>query len=117
MAVGLGLFAVAGLGVLFLCIFLMVLHNFGESLPKNMLLHVGTELDEFPTAFVQSVFRQKKIVCEPREVGGGTAKFAVQVPPGTNLEAFNFELLNHPGNFVSSVEWSEPPRKKKGDDS
>jgi len=117
MATGLGLFAVAGLGVLFLCLFLTVLHHFGESLPKTMLLHVGTELDEFPTAFVQSIFREKHIQCEPREVGGGTAKFAVQVPPDTNLEAFNFELLNHPGNFVSSVEWSEPPKKKKGDDS
>lgn len=116
MAVGLGLFAVAGLGVLFLCLFLIVLHRFGESLPKTMMLHVGSELEEFPTAFVQGVFRQRRIQCEPREVGAGTAKFSVQVPPDTNLEAFNFELLNHPGNFVNSVEWSEPVKKKKGEE-
>ena len=117
MSVGLGMFAVGGLVFFFLCLFLVVLHHIGETAPHPMMLHVGTELEEFPTAFVQSVFMQRKIRCEPREIGEGAAKFFVMVPPETNLEAFNFELLNHPGNFVSSVEWAPPPKKKKGEDN
>jgi hypothetical protein len=116
MSVGLGAFAVAGLGMLFLCLFLMVLHYIGESLPRILTLHLGSELGEFPTAFVQGYFREKKIRCDPREIGEGEGKFVVHLPPGSSMEAVNFELLNHPGNFINSVEWSEAPKKRKGED-
>ena len=109
MAAGLGNFAVAGLGTLFLCAMFPVLARFSEQRPRTMLIAIVAASREFPAAHVQRVFAVNRVVFEPREVSQGAeaaVKYAVTLEPGDSLEDLSAQLMAVPG--VANVSWSTP---------
>lgn len=117
MACGGGVFAVAGLGALFVCIFLLVLNRVGgeQGKPRYMTVELVAEGREFPSAHVQSVFTRSRIGFEPREVSQGkeaVVKYHVALDPDLSLDELNTKLLDGGASGIKSVEWE--PAKKKG---
>jgi anti-anti-sigma factor len=113
MAAGLGAFAVAGLGTVFLCVCLATLHRFGGQRQRTMLVEVVAEGREFPTAHVQRVFASNEIVFEPREVSQGSSaaiQYQAAVSPGISIEDLSAQLIGGGGTGVKSVSW-EPAKR------
>ena len=121
MACGGGLFAVAGLGALFICVFLLVLNHVGQDeekekeKPRYMTVELVAEGREFPSAHIQNVFARSRIVFQPREVSQGkeaAVKYHVALDPETSLDELNTKLLDGGASGIKSVEWE--PAKKRG---
>ena len=74
MSCGLGMFAVAGLGTFFLCLFLMVLDRIGETMPRPMMLGLRSDLPEFPSEHVHKVLGGHKLIHGAREVSKGRSE-------------------------------------------
>ncbi len=84
MAAGLGAFAVAGLGTLFLCAMLPALNFFSEDRPRTMLVEVVASGRDLPMAHIHQVFAVNGIVFEPREVSQGdeaTVRYLATLKP------------------------------------
>lgn len=113
MAAGLGAFAVAGLGTVFLCFCLATLHRFGGGpRPRTMLVEVVADGRNFPTAHVQSVFASNHVVFEPREVSQGSAaaiQYQATINPGMSIEDLSAQLMAGSAG-VKSVSW-EPAKR------
>ena len=113
MAAGLGGFAVAGLGTLFLCAMFPVLNLFAEQRPRQMLVEIVAEARDFPMAHVHHVFAVNGILFEPREVSQGdeaTAKYLTTLKPTDSLEDLSAQLMGDGKKGIKNVSWSPPKR-------
>jgi anti-anti-sigma factor len=111
MAAGLGGFALAGLGTLFLCAMLPILNMFSSQKPRMMLVEVTASGREFPFDSVQQVFALSKVTFEPREVSQGEqamVEYMVTLPPNASLEELSSQLADRKG--IQTVSWSPPKR-------
>lgn len=107
MSVGLGAFAVAGFGTLFLCICLVCLTHIGgeERCMKVALVSEGTH---FPSEHVQQVFARHQIALEPLDVLHGdttTIRYRARFGQEASLEDVSAALLNGGGTGLKSVAW------------
>jgi anti-anti-sigma factor len=115
MAAGVGLFGVAGLGTLFLCLCLALLNRLGAKRPRAMMVEVEADGREFPTAHVQGVFARHRVIFEPREVSQGKAlsvRYYTLLDPDQSLESLSESLMAGGKASVKSVSW-ELPRKSE----
>jgi len=113
MCCGLGAFAVAGLGTVFLSVFLLVLDQFGDSKRRALVVKVVAEGHEFPVSHVQSVFARHGVVFEAREFSQGdeaTVKYHAQLDAGASLEDLSMQLMDGGASGIRSVVWE---RQKK----
>jgi len=108
MSCGVGALAVAGLGTVFLIIFLAVLNRIGREKPRTMFISLLSDAREFPTAHVQSVFARYRILFEPREISQGkeaAVKYHVTLNPETSLEDLSSQLMGDGSTGIKSVAW------------
>ncbi len=113
MAAGLGAFAVAGLGTLFLCAMLPALNLFSEDRPRTMLVEVVASGRELPMAHIHQVFAVNGIVFEPREVSQGeeaTVRYLATLKPTDSLEDLSAQLMGDGKIGIKNVSWSPPKR-------
>jgi anti-anti-sigma factor len=113
MAAGVGAFAVAGLGTLFLCGLIPVLNVFSTDRPRTMQVEIVAEGREIPTAHVHQVFAVNGIVFEPREVSLGdeaTARYLATLKPSDSLEDLSAQLIGDGKCGIKNVSWSSPKR-------
>src|SRR5207245_3818586 len=68
MSIGLGAFAVAGLGTAFLCVALVALDRMSTQRAPVMSVEILASGRQFPTTHVEGVFARNQIVFEPREI-------------------------------------------------
>jgi anti-anti-sigma factor len=115
MSAGLGAFAVAGLGTMFLCLFLVVLDRVGAHKPRSMMIELAADGREFPTSHVASVFARNHVVFEPREMSQGkelVLRYFTTLGPDISLEDLSEQLIAGGKAGVKSVSW-EPPKKSE----
>jgi anti-anti-sigma factor len=113
MAAGLGAFAVAGLGTLFLCAMIPLLNMFSSERPRTMVVEIVAVERDFPMAHVHHVFAVNGIVFEPREVSQGdeaTAKYLTTLKPTDSLEDLSAQLMADGKKGIKNVSWSPPKR-------
>ena len=111
MAAGLGGFAVAGLGTLFLCVMFPVLNVFAAEKPRQMLVEITAEGRDFPSNHVHKVFAVNHVVFEPREVEQGeeaTVRYLTTLGAHDSLEDLSHQLMHGAG--IKNVSWSPPKR-------
>jgi anti-anti-sigma factor len=113
MAAGLGGFAVAGLGTVFLCAMFPILSFFASDRPRQMLVEIEAEGRDFPMDHVQRVFAVNHIVFEPREVEQGeeaTVRYLATLAPHDSLEDLSVQLMAGGKAGIKNVSWSPPKR-------
>ncbi|HXG87266.1 MAG TPA: STAS domain-containing protein [Vicinamibacterales bacterium] len=113
MAAGLGGFAVAGLGTLFLCAMFPILNVFAADRPRTMMVEIAAEGREFPMDHVQKVFARNQVVFEPREVEQGdeaTVRYLTALAPHDSLEDLSNQLMDGGKAGIKNVSWSPPKR-------
>jgi hypothetical protein len=114
MSTGLGAFAVAGLGTVFLCLFLVVLDRLGEHRPRAMMVELVAAGREFPAAHVQSVFARNRVVFEPREISQGeeaAVTYHVTLDLNSSLEDLSTQLMGGMAG-ITAVAWEAPKRER-----
>jgi hypothetical protein len=114
MATGLGAYAVAGLGTLFLLVFLAGLNRFGRTRQRTLHVDLVAAGPEFPTDFVQGVFGRHGMAFEPREVvHGDTARvrYLVTLDATLPLQDLTTELIRGGRSGLRAVAW-EPGKKR-----
>jgi hypothetical protein len=116
MAAGLGEFALAGLGTLFLCGFIWILHGIGEAPPRTLTLAVVTDRTEFPSGHVQQVLNDNNVEFEPREMSATTVRYQVSVPAFLPLEELSKKLMGGGLAGVKSVAFETPKKGKRAED-
>ena len=112
LACGLGAFAVAGLGTVFLSVFLMVLGRVGENKQRTCLLSMTALGAEFPTERVNRVLAGTVDFFEQREVVQGPEtliRYQVTMDPGSSLTYLTQELMKA---GLKAVSWGDPADKK-----
>ena len=109
MACGLGAFAVAGLGTLFLCAALLGLDHLGEARHRTVLVELVADGPEFPVAHVRQVFAAYRVRVEPREVTQGPkarARFLATFDASVPLDALSDQLVGSGGTSgIKSISW------------
>jgi anti-anti-sigma factor len=113
MAAGLGGFAVAGLGTLFLCVMFPVLGAFAADNPRQMVVEIVAAGRDFPTGHVQKVFAVNHVVFEPREIEQGeeaTVRYLTTLRPHDSLEDLSHQLMDDGKAGIKNVSWSPPKR-------
>jgi anti-anti-sigma factor len=113
MAAGLGGFAVAGLGTVFLCAMFPILNLFASNRPRTMMVAIEAEGRDFPVHHVQKVFAVNHIVFEPREVEQGdqaTVRYLTTLAPHDSLEDLSTQLIDGGKSGIKNVSWSPPKR-------
>ena len=108
MSAGLGAFAVAGLGTLFLCGFLLFLDRLSRDQRRRFVVELSSEARDFPTAHVENVFLSNGVVFEPREVSQGKEtliKYYCTLDSKTSLEELNAQLIGRGASGVTHVSW------------
>ncbi len=113
MAAGLGGFAVAGLGTLFLCAMFPVLNLFAADKPRQMLVEIVAEGRDFPLNHVQTVFAVNRVMFEPREIEQGdeaTVRYLTTLGPTDSLEDLSHQLMGGGKSGIKNVSWSPPKR-------
>lgn len=113
MAAGLGGFAVAGLGTLFLCAMFPILNVFATNRPRTMMVEIVAEGRDFPLHHVQKVFAVNHVVFEPREVSQGdeaTVRYLTTLAPHDSLEDLSSQLMDGGKAGIKNVSWSPPKR-------
>jgi anti-anti-sigma factor len=111
MAAGLGGFALAGMGTLFLCAMLPILNLFSQAKARTMLVEIGAAGREFPFEDVQHIFALNNVRYEPREVSQGEqamVEYLATLPRETSIEELSHQLRASRG--VQTVSWSPPKR-------
>jgi hypothetical protein len=117
MCCGMGIFAVAGLGTIFVAVFLLVLDLVGEPKRRAMILELVAEGQEFPSAHIQNVLSQYRVTYEPREFLQGTdatMKYHAKLAPDTSLEELTLKLVAGGAAGIKSVAWEKAKKKKEG---
>jgi anti-anti-sigma factor len=113
MAAGLGGFAVAGMGTLFLCAMFPILSAFASEKPRQMLVEITASGREFPMSHVQKVFAVNHVVFEPREVEQGdeaTVRYLTTLGAHDSLEDLSHQLMDGGKAGIKNVSWSPPKR-------
>lgn len=113
MAAGLGAFAVAGLGTLFLCVMLPTLNLFSTERPRTMTVEIVAAGRDLPMAHIHQVFAVNGILFEPREVSQGSeamVRYLTTLQPGDSLEDLNAQLMGDGTLNIKHVSWSAPKR-------
>jgi anti-anti-sigma factor len=113
MATGLGAFAVAGLGTLFLCALLPALNLFSADRPRTMQVEIVADGRVLPMAHIHQVFAINGIVFEPREVSQGdeaTVRYVATLRPDDSLEDLSAQLMGDGKIGIKHVSWSPPKR-------
>ena len=113
MAAGLGGFAVAGLGTLFLCAMFPLLAAFAAERPRQMVIEITAHGRDFPMSHVQKVFAVNHVVFEPREVEQGdqaTVRYMTTLGPHDSLEDLSEQLIDGGKAGIKNVSWSPPKR-------
>jgi anti-anti-sigma factor len=113
MAAGLGAFAVAGLGTLFLCAMLPTLNLFSEDRPRTMNVEIVANGRDLPMAHIHQVFAINRIVFEPREVSQGdeaAVRYQTTLRPDDSLEDLSAQLMGDGRIGIKHVSWSPPKR-------
>ncbi len=113
MAAGLGGFAVAGLGCVFLCVMFPILNLFASDRPRTMMVEIEAEGRNFPLHHVQKVFAVNHIVFEPREVEQGDqakVRYLTTLAPHDSLEDLSNQLMDGGKAGIKNVSWSPPKR-------
>ena len=113
MAAGLGAFAVAGLGTLFLCAMLPALNLFSEDRPRTMNVEIVASGRELPMSHIHQVFAVNGIVFEPREVSQGdeaAVRYLATLKPTDSLEDLSAQLMGDGKIGIKNVSWSPPKR-------
>jgi hypothetical protein len=90
MAAGLGAFAIAGLGTLFLCGFLVLLRHVEASEGRSVKVRLVSDGPAFPLAHVRRIFDTNGIAIEPIDIAAGkdaTMRFRGRLPDGEDLDA------------------------------
>jgi len=111
MAAGLGGFAVAGLGTVFLCAMFPLLNLFAEERPRKMTVEIVASGREFPVDHVQQVFAVNRVVFEPREVSQGDeaiVSYLTRLAPHDSLEDISNQLMAGGKAGIKNVSWSAP---------
>lgn len=113
MAAGLGGFAVAGLGTVFLCAMFPILNAFASARPRQMLVEIEAKGREIPVDHVHKVFAVNHVTFEPREVSQGddaTARYLTSLAPHHSLEELSNQLMDGGKAGIKNVSWSPPKR-------
>ena len=113
MAAGLGGFAVAGLGTIFLCAMFPVLNVFSSAKPRQMIVDIEAKGREIPVDHIQKVFAVNHVSFEPREVSQGddaTARYLTTLAPTDSLEELSNQLMDGGKAGIKNVSWSSPKR-------
>ncbi len=113
MAAGLGGFAVAGLGTVFLCAMFPLLNMFASARPRQMLVEIEAKGREIPVDHVHKVFAVNHVSFEPREVSQGddaTARYLTSLAPHHSLEELSSQLIDDGKAGIKNVSWSPPKR-------
>jgi anti-anti-sigma factor len=112
MSVGLGAFAVAGLGTAFLCVTLLALDRLVKQQARLMSVEIVAHGRQFPSTKVEEVFARNQIIFEPREMTQSddmTVKYRTWLDPRTSLDDLSSQLMRDaPG--VTGVAWENPKR-------
>lgn len=114
MSLGLGAFAVAGLGTAFLSITLIALDHFAAQKARTMSVEIQASGREFPTTHVEGVFARNQVVFEPREISQSddvSVKYHTWLDARTSLEDLSSQLMIE-GAGVQSVAWEHPKRER-----
>jgi anti-anti-sigma factor len=116
MSIGLGAFAVAGLGTAFLCIALIVLDRTSIDPLRVMSVELSANGPQFPTSHVEGVFARHRIPFEPREIltageGVKNHKYHAWLDSRTSLEDLNAELMTD-GAGLTAVAWAHAKRER-----
>jgi anti-anti-sigma factor len=113
MACGLGTFAVAGLGTIFLCLFLLLLDGLANQKARSMRAELVAEGRDFPVGHVQGVFARHGVLFEPREISQGdeaTVEYHATLRPETSLEDLSSDLMAGGTSGLKSVSWGPAKR-------
>ena len=113
MAAGLGGFAVAGLGTVFLCGMFPILNAFSSARPRQMIVDIEAKGREIPVDHIQRVFAVNHVGFEPREVSQGddaTARYLTTLSPTDSLEELSNQLMDGGKAGIKNVSWSPPKR-------
>lgn len=113
MAAGLGGFAVAGLGTIFLCAMFPLLNVFASARPRQMVVDIEAKGREIPFDHIQKVFAVNRVAFEPREVSQGdeaTARYLTTLSPTDSLEELSTQLIDGGKSGIKNVSWSPPKR-------
>jgi anti-anti-sigma factor len=114
MSVGLGAFAVAGLGTAFLCVALVALERMTTDPSRAMTIEIRASDVTFPTGHVEGVFARNHIVFEPRDVStadGATIRYQTWLPAGASLDDLSDQLMT-PGCGIKGVSWEHAKRER-----
>lgn len=114
MAVGLGAFAVAGLGTGFLCTALLVLGQMSTERARIMSVELLASGRQFPTRHVEGVFARNQIIFEPREISTAddvAVRYHTWLNPQTSLDDLTLQLMAE-GAGVKSVTWEHPKQRE-----
>jgi anti-anti-sigma factor len=113
MAAGLGAFAVAGLGTLFLCLMIPALNLFSSERPRTMQVEIIGDGRELPMAHIHQVFAINRVIFEPREVSQGdeaAVRYVTTLRPDDSLEDLSAQLMGDGKIGIKHVSWSPPKR-------
>jgi anti-anti-sigma factor len=114
MSVGLGAFAVAGLGTGFLCTTLILLSQMSRQRSRIMSVELLSSGRQFPTTHVEGVFARNQIMFEPREISTAddvTVRYHTWLDPQTSLDDLSVQLMTE-GAGVKSVTWENPKQRE-----
>ena len=114
MACGVGSYAAAGLGTLFLCACLVALDTVFDRKARPMLLHMVADGAEFPTEYVTRLLAAYRILFEPRESHEGakaSRRYLCMVPPDVPLPRLNDQLVDTLAGGLKNVTWEMPKKK------
>jgi uncharacterized membrane protein YhiD involved in acid resistance len=115
MAAGLGLFAVAGVGTLFLGACLMVMDRANAGAPRSVKVALVAQGKTFPTAHVSRVFARHGVTVAPLEIFKGetaTARYRAMLAADLSIEQLSADLLNgaEGADSLKSVSWEASKR-------
>jgi anti-anti-sigma factor len=108
MSTGIGAFATAGLGTLFICAMLVLLDRFSERRRRTIDVVISADAREFPSAHVESVFAANGVEFEPREVSQGkeaVARYRTTLEPDVSIEELSDLLLARGAAGIKGVSW------------
>jgi uncharacterized membrane protein YhiD involved in acid resistance len=111
MAAGLGYFAVAGLGALFLALIIWVLDHVAEPGPRTMMLELEGD-HPLPVEEIREVFLREGVLSETREMMQSqhpSIRYQVVLTPASSLDELSTALLSIGG--IHGVTWQSPKRK------
>jgi uncharacterized protein GlcG (DUF336 family) len=115
MASGMGHFAIAGFGALFLSGILIIFGGTKANKLRSLTLQVVSAGAEAPAGAVESVLRRRAAFFEPREISRGdkqVMRYQVSIDPALPLGELSRELLDAPGAEIQSVSFDTPKKER-----